>query len=422
MEKLFKSVSVGALAGLTLFATSTVYGETTVKVLSINRDVPAWKQIYLDVISDYNATHDGTTVSVEFMEDEAFKQKLPTLLQSDAAPDLFFSWSGGVFYEQAKQGFLRDITALVDEDWQAEASSGGLQALSFEDKNYGAPEAAQAVALWYNKDLAAEAGVDPAAIETWDDFLDQVVTIKEAGLTPIVIGGQDKWTLHFYYSLLAMRIMGGEGIKASAAGENGGFDNEDWVRVGEEYRRLIELEPFQDGYLGIKYDQATGLWGDGAAVFQLMGDWDLGAQRAAASSGGLSNEQLGVIPFPAVEGGRGAVTETFGGASGFIVGKNAPDEAVDFLRYFMGPKAQERAAKEGIYVPTVPSAATMVDDAILKQFAELLSNSTYHQLFLDQALGADLGGAVNDISAQLATGDITPADAAAILEETREFQ
>jgi raffinose/stachyose/melibiose transport system substrate-binding protein len=37
-------------------------------------------------------------------------------------------------------------------------------------------------------------------------------------------------------------------------------------------------------------------------------------------------------------------------------------------------------------------------------------------------LGADLGGAVNDVSAQLATGDITPVEAAAILEETREFQ
>ncbi len=413
------------LSGVTLLAAvmaGTAYADTTVKVLSINRDTPAWKQLYTDTIAAYNAANPDVTVEIEYMEDEAFKQKLPTLLQSDAAPDIFFSWSGGVFYEQARQGFLRPITALVGDDWRAEASAGGLAALSYEGENYGAPEASQNVALWYNKEMAAKAGVDPTEIETWDDFLDQVKTAKAAGVTPIIVGGQDKWTLHFYYSMLALRVMGGEGIFASSRGENGGFDNEDWVRVGEEYLRLIELEPFQEGYLGVKYDQATGLWGDGGGVFHLMGDWDLGAQRAASSGGGLSNDQLGIIPFPTVEGGRGAATETFGGASGFVVTKNAPDEAVEFLRYFLGPEPQAMAAKAGVYIPTAPAAAPLVDDSILKQFAAIGGGSTFHQLFLDQALGADLGGAVNDVSAQLATGDITPKEAAEILEETRQFQ
>ena len=413
----------GPIAALTAaLMAGTALAQETVTVLSINRDTPSWRQLYLDLVDTFNAENPGVTVTLEFMEDESFKQKLPTLLQSDAAPDLFFSWSGGEFYEQAEQGFLRDISGFVDAGWRAEASAGGLAALSHDGRVYGAPEAAQAVVLWYNRDLAAEAGIDPEAIESWDDFLGQVQTVKEAGLTPIIVGGQDAWTLHFYYSFLALRIMGGDGIAASAAGEEGGFETEDWVRVGEEYLRLIALEPFQDGYLGTKYDQATGLWGDGGAVFHLMGDWDLEAQRAAASAGGLSNDQLGLIPFPAVDDGRGAVSETFGGASGFIVGRDAPDAAVDFLRYFTGPEAQSRAAREGIYIPTVPSAAPLVDDPLLSEVADVLSASTFHQLFLDQALGADLGGAVNDVSAQLATGDITADEAAAFLEETRQFQ
>jgi raffinose/stachyose/melibiose transport system substrate-binding protein len=359
-----KALFIALATVLFLLAGVPAEAETTANVLSINRDNTSWKQIYTDLVEAYSAAQDDATVTIEYMEDEAFKQKLPTLLQSEAAPDLFFSWGGGVFYEQAKQGFLRDITTLVDDEWRAEASAGGLAAFSYEGANYGAPEASQAVAIWYNKDLAAEAGVDPTTIQTWDDFLDQVQTVKDAGLTPIVIGGQNRWTLHFYYSLLAMRIMGGEGIKASAAGENGGFDNEDWVRVGEEYRRLIALAPFQEGYLGVKYDQATGLWGDGTTVFHLMGDWDLGVLRAASSNGGLTNDQLGIIPFPAADGGKGPVSATFGGASGFIAGRNASDEAVTFLRYFMGPEAQERAAREGVYVPTVPSAALLVEDSV----------------------------------------------------------
>lgn len=414
-----KSLSMGLFVAA--LATAAV-AETEITVLSINRDSTPWRGLYDDVVADYNASNPDVTVTIEYMEDEAFKQKLPTLLQSASAPDMFFSWSGGVFYEQAQQGFLKSLPDDVVAAWETELSAGGMAALSYDGKYYGAPEASQNVAIWYNKDLASQLGVDPTTIETWDDLLDMVKVAKDGGVTPFVVGGQDKWPLHFFYSFLAMRIMGQEGMAASAAGENGGFNNEDWIRAGQEYMRLIELEPFQNGFMGVKYDQATGLWGDGGSLFHLMGDWDLGASRGAASNGGLTNDQLGVIPFPMVEGGKGAVTDTLGGASGFVLTAKASPEAVDFLKVFMGVEAQKRAAREGIYIPTVPSAGGLVEDPILKQFAAIGGASTYHQLFLDQFFGSSLGGAINDVSAQMATGDITPEDAAALLEDTRAFQ
>lgn len=411
-----------ALASAVALTAGMASAEVEVNVLSINRDSDNWRQLYLDTVAAYNEATPGVTVNLEFMEDEAFKQKLPTLLQSDAAPDMFFSWSGGVFYEQADQGFLRSLPEDVVAEWEQELSAGGMAALSYNGKFYGAPEASQNVAIWYNKDLAKQVGVDPTTIKTYDDLLAQVSAAKDAGVTPFVVGGQDKWPLHFFYSFLAMRIMGQEGMAASAAGENGGFGNEDWVRAGEEYMRLIELDPFQPGFMGVKYDAATGLWGDGGSLFHLMGDWDLGASRGAASNGGLTDDQLGVIPFPMVDGGKGAITDTLGGASGFVLTKNAPDEAIDFLKVFMGVEAQKRAASEGVYIPTVPTAGGLVEDVILKQFAAIGGASTYHQLFLDQFFGSTLGGAINDVSAQMATGDITPEEAAELLEETRAFQ
>lgn len=416
-----KRIIITAMLALGL-STAGALADTTINVLSINRDTPEWKQLYLNTIKQYNDSHPGVTVKIRFMEDEAFKQKLPTLLQSEAAPDIFFSWSGGNFYEQARQGLLKEIPASTIDEWKKDLSAGGLAALSYEGKYYGAPEAANDVVLWYNKDLAKKVGIDPEKIKTYDDFLDQVKAAKAAGVTPIIVGGQDKWPLHFYYSMFAIRIMGQDGMAATAAGENGGFDNADWIKAGQEFKRLIDLKPFQDGFMGVKYDQATGLWGDGKALFHLMGDWDLGAQRSAASSGGLSDDQLGLIRFPMIEGGKGKITDTFGGASGFVLSKHAPDEAIDFLHDFLGEKVQEQAADNGIYIPTAPGAASHVKDPILKQIAQIGGASTYHQLFLDQFFGSTLGGAVNDASAQLATGDITPEDAAKTLEETRQFQ
>ena len=332
-----------------------VCAETEISVLSINRDDPNWQKMYADLIEEFNGNNPGVTVKVEFMEDESFKQKLPTLLQSKSAPDVFFSFSGGTFYEQAKQGFLQPLDDATVADWKTELSAGGMAALSYQGKYYGAPEAANNVAIYYNIDLAKKVGVDPTGIKTYDDLLAQVKAAKDAGVTPFVVGGQDKWPLHFFYSFLAMRILGQDGMAASAAGENGGFGNEGWVQAGKEFKRLIDMEPFQDGFMSAKYDQATGLWGDGAALFHLMGDWDLLSQRNAASKGGLKNDQLGVIPFPMIEGGKGNGTDTLGGASGFVLGKNAPEEAKAFVKFFLGEKAQTRAAEEGFYIPTVPA-------------------------------------------------------------------
>ena len=421
LEEIMSKMSLSLAAAMAITAGAS-YADVSVDVLSINRDAGGWGDLYENAVASFEAANPGVTVNLEFMEDEAFKQKLPTLLQSDAAPDIFFSWSGGTFYEQAEQGFLRALDDATVADWQTELSAGGMAALSHQGKYYGAPESANYVALWYNKDHASSLGIDPESIETFDDLLAAVEAAKAGGVTPFVVGGQDKWPLHFFYSLIAMRIMGQEGMAASAAGENGGFNNADWVRAGEEYARFIALEPFQDGFMAAKYDAASGLWGDGGALFHLMGDWDLGAQRGLSSSGGLSNDQLGIIPFPMIEGGKGSVTDTLGGASGFVLAKNAPDEAVAFLKHFLGAEVQKEAAAAGIYVPTAPAAGSLVEDSILSEFAVMGGKASYHQLFLDQFFGSELGGAINDVSAQMATGDITAAEAAELLEETRAFQ
>ena len=62
------------------------------------------------------AAHPGITVELPFLENEAFKAKLTTLLQSPDAPDIFHSWGGGVFAEQAKAGVLRPIDDVLTQE------------------------------------------------------------------------------------------------------------------------------------------------------------------------------------------------------------------------------------------------------------------------------------------------------------------
>src|SRR5271166_6819931 len=87
--------------------------DTTVTVLHVSNN-PDQKAVWEKIANDYNASHKGVKVEFKYLENEAFKAKLPTMLQSDdSRPDLFYSWGGGVMDAQAKAGFLKDITADV---------------------------------------------------------------------------------------------------------------------------------------------------------------------------------------------------------------------------------------------------------------------------------------------------------------------
>ena len=75
--------------------------------------------------------------------------------------------------------------------------------------------------------------------------------------------------------------------------------------------------------------------GNGKAAMELMGQWAPAPRPARAKSKKGIGEELGWFPFPALDGGAGLPTDVFGGADGFAVGKDAPPEAVDFLKFLV---------------------------------------------------------------------------------------
>ena len=142
-----------------------------------------------------------------------------------------------------------------------------------------------AVPIFYNKTLFAKAGVKPEDMATWDGYLAGIKKLKAAGITPIVVGAGEKWPMHFYYSYLVMRIGGDHALADAKAGKDGGFKNATWVEAGKRLQELAALEPFQAGYVSTSHAQSSGVFGDGKAAMDLMGDWLLAMQGPNASNG-----------------------------------------------------------------------------------------------------------------------------------------
>ena len=381
------------------------------------------KTLWQDMANEYMAKHPNVKINITILENEAFKTKLTTVMQGGTPPDIFQSWGGGTMNDQIDAGMLQDITSYLDADggaWRNTFAPGALAVYAKDGKNYGVPWDMGIVSWWYNKDLFAKANIaNPPT--TWTELLDDVKALKAAGITPISLGEKDTWTGMHIWSYLATRICGEKGFLA-AANRTGAFTDACFVEAGKHLKDLIDLQPFQAGFLGASHDDMQGTFGNGKAAMELSGQWAPGSEAGqAADKKGVAN--LGMFVFPAVEGGAGDITDVMGGGNGFAIGKNAPPEAVDFVKYLTSAENQARVAASGGGIPVVKggekgltepgSTANPAMVEVQKAFAA----AKYFQLYYDQYMPSAMGSIINDAVAKLYAGASTPEQVAQEIED-----
>ncbi|MBB5872773.1 raffinose/stachyose/melibiose transport system substrate-binding protein [Allocatelliglobosispora scoriae] len=379
--------------------------------------LPVWAAI----AKEYETAHSNVKVAIQPLENEAFKAKLTTATQAGSPPDLFQSWGGGVLQQQVDAGLVKDITADV-QPWIGSLLPAALQPFTIDNKIYGVPFDVGMVGFWYNKELFTKAGIT-APPTTWAELLTVVGKIKAAGIIPIALAGKEKWPGHFYWAYLSMRI-GGLGALQQAAKDHN-FDTPDFVAAGTRFKELIDLAPFQKGFLGAEYGSPDGqaaTMGNGGAAMELMGQWAPSVQASSSTSKKGLGDKLGFFPFPAVEGGKGTVAEAFGGGNGFVVGKNAPAATLDFLKTLLTAANQRKSAATGAVLPTVKDAADAIADANSKVVAASLAAATGFQLYLDQAYPPAVGQQVNDSVAELVAGSKKPEQIVVDITKTAKSQ
>jgi len=328
-----------------------------------------------------------------------------------------------VLWTYAQAGLTRNIAPELAANGGAWKNSFAAQsALELYGQNgeyYGVPTDWGAVGVFYNKALFTKAGLDPAKPPaTWDDFLAAVKTLEAAGITPMAIGEKDKWPGHFIWVYLAVRE-GGQAAFLAAYNRTGKFTDDPFIKAGADLKALVDLQPFQKGFLAAAYGDAETVMGNGQAAMEVMGQWSPSTQVSSSKDGKGIGADLGWFPFPTVTGGKGDPTDVFGGGDGFAVGKNAPDATVDFLKWATSVDNQIAGVKVGATSPPTVKGADgdVVKDPIMAAILNARNNAKYFQLYYDQFLPPVVAGAVLDGTEALFAGTGTPQTAAQTIED-----
>src|ERR1700741_4480503 len=124
-------------AALMAMTVGGVMAQTTVRWLHIEAN-PAQVKIWEEVARAFEAKNPGVKIEMQFLENEAYKAKLPTILQSKDRPHIIYTSAGGLLKAQIEAGVLEDGSAPM-KGYSDQLAPAAVAAFTQDGKIYGVP-------------------------------------------------------------------------------------------------------------------------------------------------------------------------------------------------------------------------------------------------------------------------------------------
>lgn len=293
-------------------------------------------------------------ITVHFNETEPYFTELNKLAASNQLPDLIWMPDGAAIKEYAGAGHLVDLASYLEEDdvWRESFWDDTFVSTAHDGGIFAVPLCLRLDCLFYNIELFAEAGVKAEEIQTWDNFLAACQALKDTGIQPLAMGGEEPENISYFTNYLVQRLGGVEPMQQIIDREDGSrFDQDCFIQAGQ-----MTYELLQNGYLPpdtafTTNDEAGAAFRNGEAAMFCSGSWAVGGFHRDDS---LIIDKVGVLPFPVVEGRKGQANHWFVETNASIAvsaQSKHTEQAVQWLKYLTSDSVQAMMAEEGYQFP-----------------------------------------------------------------------
>ncbi len=291
------------------------------------------KAVFEELVAEFERQNPDISVIVDTIAHEQFKTIIGSLLTSRNAPDVMTWFSGYRMQAFAKRGLLEPVgDVFPGGDFEAEFPAAFRGASSYDGEVYFVPQSWYWWAMYYNKQVFDEHGLEPPT--TWDEFLNVCQVLKDGGVAPIAIGARDTWTAGGWFDYMNSAVNGGEFHQRLVSGEVPYTD----PKVKESFSYLADLAErgyFMPNATAYSWQEAATQLFNGQAGMYLMGQFlhDVAPEDM--------KEHIDFFQFPIV----GDVTEysVDTPTDGFIMPKNAQNKeaAKKFMAFLAAAEAQQ---------------------------------------------------------------------------------
>lgn len=297
------------------------------------------EEVLREVLDNFEAQNSNIKVELELTPNPQYWTRLEAAASGNVLPDIM--WMNGPNFQQyASNGIIEPIEPYLDEsDIDLNNYTDSLLDLyTYNDELYGIPKDWDTTALWYNKEIFDNAGVNyPQDDWTWEDLVDAAETISDPENNIYGVDASNQTQEGIYN-----QIFQNQGFVISEDGTTSGYDDPNTIEAFEKHVALIEdgLSPSLDM---MAETSPRDLFASGNLGMAYLASWNLPVLIESEIS-----DHIDLVEMPAIKE-KGAVIH------GLIYALSSQsdnkEEAAEVIKYLGSEEANMIWAESGIVIP-----------------------------------------------------------------------
>ncbi|HEY5583523.1 MAG TPA: extracellular solute-binding protein [Ruminiclostridium sp.] len=326
----------------------------------------------------FKAANPNVTIETEFLQDEPYKMKLQTYMQSGNMPDLWMQWGSPALLGPIVNGNYA-VVLNPDDYKDYNFVAGALDGFTVDGKLYGLPKNADFWLMYYNEKILADNGIEIP--KTTDDYIAAAAKLKAKGIACVSLAGKDKWPTGLILQNLIVRQTGDPLVFTNAVKTGTTSGNADIDAAIIELIRLIDNGVFQPSYNADDYGTAKNLFIQGKAAMFVMGSWEMG-MAADQTIPEEVRSHIRATKFPVIKGAKGTENDIamwYGGGYSVSDKSAVKDTAIKLLNHLLSPENYAKNAwQKQIVIPPMKydQYLTGSENALQKDLTKIMTEAT----------------------------------------------
>ncbi|MFK9093831.1 ABC transporter substrate-binding protein [Bacillus salipaludis] len=369
------------------------------------------KSFYDKKVKEYEAAHPNVKIKVNSVLNDSYKEKIRVLVSSDDLPDVFSSWSDSFAANLVSSDRIMPLNDILAEDkeWSGNIIESQFAGFTFDDKTYGVPFTVDGKAFFYNKEVFKKNNIEVP--KTYSEFIDVLKKLQKAGYeTPLVEGLTNGWAISHYMGTIFQRVVDPAVTAKDYNDKTAEFKDEGYVKGLEVFKELTKY--MGDVSTAIDHEAARNMFASGEApiVYMQFAEIKLVEDQ--------SKLEFGFFDFPEIEGGKGDSNALTGAPEGWMLSKNAPKEAVDFLKFLTSKETAYEFTKTDGQLNAIKGAVDEGNTSPARLEAyQIVLNASKTTPWFDNAVNIKLADIFMRGGQSLANGQSKPKD---VMKEVQE--
>jgi len=374
---------------------------------------------WVRIVDAFHAANPGIKIDYELLYDEAYHQKVAARLASGDVPHLAYMGADarwGAPWKEAGQQF--DHRPFIDGKV---FDLNLIPPMGPKNEIFVLPLGTSNITtvLYMNEELVKSLGFSEP--KTYEDMVAMVPKAKAAGLEVVSIDGADGWAWgSCYMSAIIARLSGDANWVSKAVAGQYKFTDQVFVDSLALISRMIKDGVIADKSVLVDYGANLSNYSNQKALFVVQGQWAAGSIDPAVA------EKTKMLAWPKLPGEKdgmsgsvaAAIQVGYGLTKAGAADAKVRDAALKFMMYFYSVEETTLRLREGaIVAPILKNYQVPADlPSIVKQKVAL-AQSAKNTDVIDAFLGGAANDALNVGMQKIVTGEATPAEVAAEVEQ-----